>query len=123
MAKNEIKVNISAETTQFERGIETIKKKLHEAFTEPVQFSIGALSPWKFISDKAIQAVNAVIDAFKNWRKGLEDISSATERTAKDLDTTTLQASRLEAETRAEYLPSFLAIHRSTAPALIGVRF
>lgn len=27
------------------------------------------------------------------------------------------------AETLAEYLPSFRAIHRSTAPALIGVRF
>lgn len=27
------------------------------------------------------------------------------------------------AETLAEYLPSFAAIHRSTAPALIGVRF
>lgn len=58
MAKNEIKVNISAETTQFERNIETIKKKLREAFTAPVQFSIGALSTWKYMSDKAIQAVS-----------------------------------------------------------------
>lgn len=101
MAKNEIKVNISAETTQFERNIASIKKKLAEAFITPNQFSIGALSPWKFLSDKAIQAVNAVVDSFKNWRKGLEDISTATERTAKDLDTTTLQASRLEAAARA----------------------
>ena len=101
MAKNEIKVNISAETTQFERGIETIKKKLHEAFTEPVQFSIGELSPWKFISDQIIKGFSTLIDAFKNWRKGLEDISSATEHTAKNLDTTTLQASRLEAAARA----------------------
>ncbi|MGN0855943.1 MAG: hypothetical protein ACI4QJ_00900 [Candidatus Spyradenecus sp.] len=58
MAKNEIKVNISAETTQFERNIETIKKKLREAFTEPVQFSIGALSAWEFISDKASHPVS-----------------------------------------------------------------
>ena len=101
MPKNEIKVKISAETTQFERNIETIKKKLREAFTEPVQFSIGALSPWKFISDQIIKGISTLIDAFKNWFKGLEDISSATDRTAKDLDTTTLQASRLEAAARA----------------------
>ena len=101
MAKNEIKVNISAETTQFERNIATIKKKLREAFTEPVQFSIGALSPWKFISDQIIKSISSVIDSFKNWRKGLDDISTATERTAKDLDTTTLQASRLEAAAQA----------------------
>ena len=123
MPKNEIKVKISAETTQFERNIETIKKKLREAFTEPVQFSIGALSPWKFISDLIIKGISTLIDTFKNWRKGLEDISSATDRTAKALDATPLQASRLEAETLAEYLPSFRAIHRSTAPALTGVRF
>ena len=58
MAKNEIKVNITAETTQFERNIETIEKKLREAFTAPVQFSIGALSTWKFISDKASHPVS-----------------------------------------------------------------
>ena len=58
MPKNEIKVKISAETTQFERNIETIKRKLREAFTDPVQFSIGALSTWKYMSDKAIQAVS-----------------------------------------------------------------
>ena len=58
MAKNETNVNISAETTQFERNNETIKKKLREAFTAPVQFSIGALSTWKFISDKASHPVS-----------------------------------------------------------------
>ncbi len=77
MPKNEIKVKISAETTQFERNIETIKRKLREAFTDPVQFSIGALSPWKFISDQIIKGISTLVDAFKNWRKGLEDISSA----------------------------------------------
>ena len=42
MAKNEIKVNITAETTQFERNIVALKKKLGEAFLTPNQFSIGA---------------------------------------------------------------------------------
>lgn len=58
MPKNEIKVKISAETTQFERYIASLKKKLGEAFLTPSQFSIGALSPWKFTSDKAIQTVS-----------------------------------------------------------------
>lgn len=101
MAKNEIKVNITAETTQFERNIASLKNKLGEAFITPNQFSIGALSPWKMASDFIIKKGLEIIDSFKNWRKGLEDISSATDRTAKDLDTTTLQASRLEAAARA----------------------
>lgn len=101
MAKNEIKVNISAETTQFERNIASLKKKIGEAFITPTQFSIGALSPWKMASDFIIKKGLEIIDSFKNWRKGLEEISQATERTAKDLDTTTLQASRLEAAARA----------------------
>lgn len=101
MAKNEIKVNITAETTQFERNIASLKNKLGEAFLTPNQFSLGALSPWKMASDFIIKKGLEIIDAFKNWRKGLEDISSATDRTAKDLDTTTLQASRLEAAARA----------------------
>ena len=42
MAKNEIKVNITAETTQFERNIASLKNKLGEAFLTPNQFSIGA---------------------------------------------------------------------------------
>ena len=58
MPKNEIKVKISAETTQFERNLETRKRNLREAFTEPVQFSIGALSPWKYMSDKASHPVS-----------------------------------------------------------------
>lgn len=101
MAKNEIKVNITAETTQFERNIASLKNKLGKAFLTPNQFSLGALSPWKMASDFIIKKGLEIIDAFKNWRKGLEDISSATDRTAKDLDTTTLQASRLEAAARA----------------------
>ena len=101
MAKNEIKVNITAETTQFERNIASIKKKLGEAFITPNQFSLGALSPWKMASDFIIKKGLEIVDSFKNWRKGLEDIATATDRTAKDLDTTTLQASRLEAAARA----------------------
>ena len=58
MVKNEIKVNITAETTQIERNIAFLKKKLGEAFLTPNQFSIGALSPWKFISDKASHPVS-----------------------------------------------------------------
>ena len=101
MAKNEIKVNITAETTQFERNIASIKKKLGEAFITPNQFSLGALSPWKMASDFIIKKGLEIVDSFKNWRKGLEDIATATDRTAKDLDTTTLQASRLESAARA----------------------
>lgn len=58
MAKNEIKVKINVETTQFEHYIASLKKKLGEAFLTPNQFSIGVLSPWKYMSDKAIQAVS-----------------------------------------------------------------
>ena len=58
MAKNEIKVNITAETTQFERNIASLKKKLGEAFLTPNQFSIGTRSPWKDMSDKASHPVS-----------------------------------------------------------------
>ncbi len=115
MAKNEIKVNITAETTQFERNIEKLKNRLKTAF-EINALTLSAVNPFAAISQGIGNfikgALNDLVDSFKNWRKGLEDISSATERTAKDLDTTTLQASRLEAAALAEYLPSFA---RSTA--------
>lgn len=104
MAKNEIKVNITAETTQFERNIEKLKNRLKTAF-EINALTLSAVNPFAAISQGIGNfikgALNDLVDSFKNWRKGLEDISSATERTAKDLDTTTLQASRLEAAARA----------------------
>src|SRR5574344_713549 len=104
MAKNEIKVNITAETTQFERNIEKLKNRLKTAF-EINALTLSAVNPFAAISQGIGNfikgALNDLVDSFKNWRKGLEDISTATERTAKDLDTTTLQASRLEAAARA----------------------
>ncbi|MGN0890798.1 MAG: hypothetical protein ACI4W7_04010 [Candidatus Spyradenecus sp.] len=100
MAKNEIKVNITAETTQFERGIASIKNRMRTLF-DANALNFTSLNPYALIAKGIGQAVNAVVDSFKNWRKGLEEIATATERTAKDLDTTTLQASRLEAAARA----------------------
>ena len=100
MAKNEIKVNISAETTQFERGIEKLKERLKTAFTVNAM-TLNAANPFAIASQYIGKYISSLIDAFKNWRKGLEDISSATEHTAKNLDTATLQASRLEAAARA----------------------
>lgn len=104
MAKNEIKVNITAETTQFERNIEKLKNRLKTAF-EINALTLSAVNPFAAISQGIGNfikgALNDLVDSFKNWRKGLEDISTATERTAKDLDTTTLQASRLEAAASA----------------------
>ena len=104
MAKNEIKVNITAETTQFERNIEKLKNRLKTAF-EINALTLSAVNPFAAISQGIGNfikgALNDLVDSFKNWRKGLEDISSATDRTAKDLDATTIQASRLEAAARA----------------------
>ena len=98
MAKNEIKINISAETAQFERNIAKHKGKLSQAF-EVSGFSLMSANPFALLSQDIGNfikgALNDLIDSFKNWRKGLKEISSSTERTAKDLDTTTLQASRL----------------------------
>ena len=93
MAKNEIKVNITAETTQFERNIASLKNKLGEAFLAPNQFSIGAAPNSSYtIGGRTFTKAN-----LSDLKKLLEPL--------------------------AEYLPSFLATHRPTAPALIGVRF
>ena len=97
MAKNEIKVNITAETTQFERNIASLKNKLGEAFLTPNQFSIGAAPNSSYtIGGRTFTKAN-----LSELKKHLEPL----------------------AETLSEYLPSFRAIHRSTAPALTGVRF
>ena len=69
MAKNEIKVNITAETTQFERNIEKLKNRLKTAF-EINALTLSAVNPFAAISQGIGNfikgALNDLVDSFKS---------------------------------------------------------
>lgn len=99
MADNVVKVNIVADSTQLEKTVGGLKKKLAEAL-DVNGFSLAEINPWKLAADGIRAAVTHVVKSFAELNGAMAKNGSAAVALGKDLGVTTLEAGRLQEAAR-----------------------
>ncbi len=101
MAKNEITVNITANTAQFDRSLQTLREKLREAMGVS-GFSLAEINPFKIASDWIRGTLQSIAQAFMSYRADMAKAGEALGRQAETLGATAGEYTRLaEAAERA----------------------
>ena len=105
MAKNEITVNITANTAQFDRSLQTLREKLREAMGVS-GFSLAEINPFKIASDWIRGTLQSIAQAFMSYRADMAKAGEALGRQAETLGATAGEYTRLaEAAERGDTAP------------------